>query len=181
MIQTDSKNMKEQLDNKYILVDTCVIDLIFNEPDNFKILLDRFEKLECVLCINQFIYLEFIRICKNKTEKERVENFLKKKFAELPIDPEIDKNVKTIYPLYNYCNTIKNNKQVSVVDAINVAFLKKYGKTLYFITLDHADYPLEIMQRVYVGAIDFKNRIITWGIYKFDKQGFDKLVKYFEK
>lgn len=181
MILIDSKNMKEQLDNKHILVDTCVTSLIFAKLNNLTPLLNKFAEKKCTLCISQFIYLELIRICKKTTEKDKLEKFLKDRFWELPFDLEINNSAKVLFPLYNFCKLIKNNKQVSVVDVLNIAFLKKYSENLLLITLDHNDYPLEILSRIYVGAIDLGNEIKTWGIYKFNKDGFEKLNKYFNK
>lgn len=172
--------MNTLLKNKHILVDTCVLSELFKNPTQFTDLLTIFEDVQCVLCVNGQIYLEFIRIARNKDEKEKVEYFLKTKFFELPdSEGKVLGIAKDLYPLYSFCGSIANKGQVSTVDAINAAFLKKFNKNLYLITLDNNDYPLEFLDRIHVGAIDIGKKILTWGIYGFNKDKHEILwVKY---
>jgi len=167
--------------NKHILFDTCLISYIFNKFDYFKHFLDELIDLSCTFCINEFLYLEFIRISKNKKEKESIASFLDEYFFNLPITPDIYQKAKELYPLYNHCKLVRNKNQISITDLINVAFLKKYSDNLLFITLDHSDYPLEILHRKTIGSLDLETEIITWGIYCFKEEGFSKLKKSFNR
>ena len=122
--------------------------------------------------------MEFLRIAKNKIERDGILNFLKSEFFILPADPDLYMICKELYPLYNYCRFINNPKQVSVVDALNACYLKRYKNNLFFITFDNNDYPLEFLDRINVGAIDLvkEKEIVTWGIYRFNELNYMKLL-----
>jgi hypothetical protein len=174
--------MNAQLENKHILVDTCFISsLFYEEIDFFKNLLDLFEQNHCTLCINTLICLEFLRIAKGKSEKEELSDFLHDKFFELGPDISIYDCAKELFPLYNFCKSIGNKKQASVVDIVNVCFLKKYSENLLLLTLDNYDYPLEITDRINVGVIDLKKELLTWGIYKFNNTNFTSLLNHYNE
>lgn len=171
--------MKDRLKNKHVLIDTCFLSNTFLYPEKFLFFWDFLTEINCIPCINEFIYLEFIRIARTKTENQEISRFLQDKFFNLPTDPKIYEYAKIIYPLYNFCGDIKNKKQVSVADAINVCYLKKHGNNLLLFTLDNNDYPLEILDRIDVGAIDLEKQVITWGIYQFNHFKFDKLLTFY--
>lgn len=175
--------MIEQLKNKYILVDTCVIKYLFYQSEHSAIVkfINNFLKLECALCINEVINIEFLRIAKNKQQKEKIEFFLNEYFFNLPVTHDTFESVKNIYPLYNFCSSVRNHNQISIVDAINICLLQKYQKNLFFITLDHSDYPIELVDRDIIGAIDLSKAIITWGIYKFSGNKFNKLLNLYNR
>lgn len=168
-------SMLQELQNKHILVDTNILSGMFYNPDAFQGFLQQLLDLSCQLTITEYIKLEFLRIARNKTQKLQVAGFLKSNFYCLPNTQDIFDNAIAIYPLYTLCSSIQNQKQVSIVDALNVAFLNKYNNNLYFVTLDNNDYPLEIMDRISIGAIDIGKQILTWGIYKFNDSGLKKL------
>ena len=171
--------MNKELQDKYILADTCFVSNTFFHTDNFEKFWDFLDKINCVPCINQFIYLEFIRIARSKSEKEEIKKFLTDRFFFLSLDNEIYKTSINISPLYNFCSSVQSKKQVSIPDILNVVFLKKYGNNLFLITLDHKDYPLEFLERTLVGSIDIGKDIITWGIYKFAEDNYQKLLKHY--
>ncbi|MBU1131943.1 hypothetical protein KKC32_01665 [Patescibacteria group bacterium] len=88
-----------------------------------------------------------------------------------------------LYPLLNHLPLNKN--QISVVDIISVAYLKKFNNNLLFLTLDNNDYPL--LDRVAVGAIDLKGDslkdkgILTWGMYQFNEAKINGLQNNFNQ
>ena len=174
-----SKEIQTRLQNAHILVDTCVISSTFYNPQFFEDFYNFLESVNCTTCINALISLEFLRIAKDKSIKEKIEMLFKEKFFNLPIDAAILSEAKEIYPLFNFCQLVRNKNQISVVDALNVSLLKKYLKNLYFITFDHFDYPLEILDRIFVGVIDTGKEIITWGIYCFNQEKYNKLLLKF--
>ncbi|MFH0891430.1 MAG: hypothetical protein V1867_01480 [Candidatus Falkowbacteria bacterium] len=180
MIPIDLLCVKKILAHKHILVDTNVISCIFRRsPEKYGGLFDLFSEVKCVLCINPFIYNEFIRIAQCGSERQQIKLFLDKLFFNLPVNPEIYQNCEELFPLYNYCGQIKNKSQVSLVDAMNVAFLKKHSTDLFLITHDLSDYPIQLLDRINVGAIDFDIEVITWGIYKFNNDKFNDLKNKF--
>jgi len=170
------------LNRKYLLVDTCFVSALYRsretKEDRFEPFLQQIKAEHCTLTINDFIYLEFIRIAKSQKEKEKIENFLKKHFDIIPITNEIIES-KSVYPLYNFCN--KGKDQISVTDVLNVAFLKKYGKNLFLITFDNNDYPLKILDRPITGTIDVETQILTYGIYYFNQTKFNHILKIFNR
>jgi hypothetical protein len=172
--------MSEKIEDRHILIDTCVLIEIFRYLDNFKVFLKTLEDANCKLCINDLVFLEFIRQGKSKQRRDDLRNFLGNNFINLPITAdEIDK-AKEIYPLYNFCKITKNKNQIGVVDVINVAQLIKFENNLLFITLNHDDYPLELVDRIKTGTIDVDSKIITWGIYKCNSIAYRDLVTWFE-
>lgn len=166
--------------NKHVLVDTCVLSYIFKSPDIFAELLNEFAKVKCNICINVLLRLEFVRSAIGKAEKDKFDKFLNEEFLTIPVDSVIYKMADELYPLYNYCGSIRNQRQVSVVDTISASFLKKYDDGLFLLTLDNSDYPLEILDRVKVGAIDAGKQILTWGIYRFNPVKFQEKMRRFE-
>jgi len=153
---------------------------MLRQPDVFSCLLREFGEIKCDTCINDLIYLEFVRSAVGKRDKDNVERFVSQYVFTLPTDQEIYEIAHTLYPLYNSCGSIRNNRQVSVVDVINASFLKKYGENLFLLTLDNSDYPLEVMDRLIVGAIDAGKQIMTWGIYRFNQERYEEMVGRFE-
>ena len=171
--------MPIELQNKHILVDTNILSNIFYNPDLFQDFLTALTDLSCALAVNDYIKIELLRIAGRKTLKDNINSFLSSSFINLPTSPDIHAITNDLYPLYNYCSSIKNAKQVSVVDAINVAFMKKYNSNLYFITLDNNDFPLEILDRIATGTIDMQKQILTWGIYRFNDVHYQALLNRF--
>jgi hypothetical protein len=173
--------MIEKIRDKYLLVDTCVISGIFYNIDEFEPFLNSLTQLNCHPCINEFVYLEFIRIASNKSKREEIEKLLGN-LIYFPANEKTLYNIaKEIYPLYNFCSSIKNPKQVSIVDVLNVAYLKKYKDSLFYITFDNNDFPLELLERVETGTVDVKSQIFTWGLYKFNEVGYKKLLEIYNK
>lgn len=177
----NTTSLPAELANKHVLFDTCVISNIFRNPLKFTTFLGFLDSLNCKPAINDLIYLEFIRIANKKEERTEIENFLGSEFRLIPCTQDVFENTKILYPLYNHCKQIRNRSQVSVVDAMNVAYLQKYSSSLYFITFDHGDYPLELVERVKTGTIDLDTDILTWAFYRFNQAGFnERYVNYFK-
>lgn len=170
--------MTEERINSHVLVDTCFIDKVFRHVPVEKSLKRIFD-FKCALCINDLIYLEFIRQAKNKEEKRELEKFLMARFRNISLTQDIFKIAKDTYPLFGRCKTVGNNKQISIVDAVNFAYLKKYCSNLSLITFDLKDYPIEMLARLKTGTIDLENQVLTWGIYNFSKDKFSLVEKHF--
>lgn len=179
-VLTHSQPLQE-LAGKHLLVDTCVVSNIFSNPNEFKSFLGILDVVDCKPTINDFIFLEFIRIAKRATEKAALESFLKSDFRYLPCTPDIFDNAQKLYPLYNHCRQVRNKNQISVVDALNVAYMKKYAQSLYLLTLDHGDYPLELVVRIQSGTIEIDTDILTWAIYKFNTTGYQERLQFYSK
>ena len=180
MIQIDLKKMKKiNLNQKHILFDSCVVGELFKDVYSLKDLLESFEKNGCVLCVNNFVKLEFLRIAKKKNEYKQLEEFLNKHFFLLPTTPDIYENAFQLASIYNLCDVGK--KQISITDLFNGTFLHKYSQNLLLLTFDIYDYPLEIFNRVSVGVSDIGKRIITWAIYEFDYTKYKAKFKIFQK
>src|SRR5438552_1412600 len=118
--------MPPDIQNKHILIETCVISDIFSDPKSFEPLLKELESLNCKLAINDLIYLEFVRIAKNLEEKHSIEKFLITQFYNIPFSSDLLESAKKLYAFYNHCKLVKNKAQVSIVDLMNVAYLDKY-------------------------------------------------------
>ncbi len=174
--------MKQEIQNNFLLLDTCVISDAFRylHNENMKDFFNSIKEKQCRLCINDLIILEFIRVAKTAKLKNEIKKYLEEFYESLP-DRGIIELAKEIYPLYNFCSTIKNQKQVSVVDVINVAFLSHFEGKLFFVTFDNHDFPLEIVNRVDTGTIDVGSDILTWGIYSFNRNGYESLKKHYAK
>jgi len=177
-ILIDSISMKDLLLNKYVLIDTCFLSALQKYPSRFEDLLANLNEHSEGLCVNPLIRLEYLRIAKNAEEKSRIENSLDK-FPTLPLEGNVLEEVERIYPLYNLCQSIRNNKQVSLVDAYAVAYLNTYTPRLLFLTFDNGDFPLEILDRISTGAIDVKTQIFTWGLYQINHEKLAKLKKIY--
>lgn len=171
--------MKSLLENKYILLDTCVLIFVLKNASLFKNIFDRFSDNGCRFCMNDFVRLELIRGARNRIEKDRIEN-LDSFLLCLQVVQEIYKVAEELSSLYNYCSSVTGMKQISMVDIINASFLKKYSDDLFLFTLDNNDYPLEIFDRIEVGAIDSGKQILTWGIYRFNCVKFGEKARRFE-
>lgn len=167
------------LNQKHILFDSCVVGELFKSSGALKELIELLENNECVLCINDFIKLEFMRIAKNEVEYDKLERFLAKYFFKLPTTPDIYEIAFRLASIYNLCHTEKN--QISITDCFNGVFLSKYFKNLLLITFDLYDYPIEIFNRIHVGASDIGKKVITWGIYDFDVKKYEGRIKIFNK
>ncbi len=167
------------LNQKHILFDSCVVGELFRSPDALKELIELFEKEECILCINDFIKLEFMRIARKKTEYDRLEQFLDRHFSKLPTIPDIYKEAFQLASVYNLCDIGK--KQISTTDCLNGVFLSKYPENLLLLTFDLYDYPLEIFNRISVGVSDIGKRVITWGIYEFSPTKHKERIKVFSR
>lgn len=171
--------MEEFLSHKHLLFDTCVISDIFESDEPFVEFLEELGRMHCVVCINDIIYIEFLRRAQDNKQKKGIKAFLDQDLIfNLPMEPDIIKYMKDIYPLYSHCSSIKK-KQVSLADAVNVMYLKKI-KDLHLITYDIKDYPMELLDRKKVGAFDIGKDVLAWAIYKFSESKLLKLTEQFE-
>ncbi len=170
---------KINLSQKHILFDSCVVGELFKDISSLKDLLELLEKEECVLCINNFIKLEFLRIAQKQSEYKQLEEFLNKHFFLLPTTPDIYESAFQLASIYNLCNV--KNKQISITDILNGTFLQKYSQNLLLLTLDIYDYPLGIFNRVSVGVSDIGEKIITWAIYEFNSIKYKEKFRIFQK
>lgn len=167
--------------SKHVLFDTCFLDKILGTAESVeKFTSDIFKNVKITACIHPLIYLEFIRKSRDKAEKDKISEFLKNQFIELPLTNDIFEITKTTYPLYSRCKKIENHKQVSVVDAINIGLMKKFGKSLQLITMDMNDYPFEMVRRV-SGTKDIGENVITWAVFEFDENKFKELLENYNK
>lgn len=152
-----------------LLFDTCIVSSSYNKQHPVLVSFADYLKKHYLPCVNKYIYLEFIRIAKNITQKTKIEEVLSNDFVTLENPKDLFANCKEIYPLYSRFNLGKT--QISIVDLINLTFLSRY-EDLYFITFDHKDYPIQLLDRVEIGHIDLGTDIQTWAIYKFNKEKF---------
>jgi len=161
---------------KRLLFDTCIVSSIYNRRNPaIARFLDYLGK-NYSWSINKYIYLEFIRIAKNKQDKSGIEQFFENEFSILENPQDLFLNCKETYPLYSRFNLGKT--QISIVDLINLTYLSLY-EDLYFITFDHKDYPIQLLDRVEIGHIDLGSDLQTWAIYKFNKDKFLQEYKSF--
>ena len=152
-----------------LLFDTCIISAIYNKQHSSLLSFIEYIEKTYFHFINKYIYLEFIRIARNKNEKNNIETFFENEFSILENPPDLFSNCKEIYPLYSRFNLGKS--QISIVDLINLTYLSLY-EDLYLITFDHKDYPIQLLDRIEIGHLDLTTEIQTWAIYKFNKKKF---------
>lgn len=176
MTPTASMKSPTSIKNQ-LLFDTCIIGSVYDKQNPQLIGFLDILKKAYEPCINKYSYLEFIRIARNPNEKLKIESFLEKDFKIMENPQDLFANCKEIYPLYSRFNLGKT--QISIVDLINLTYLSRY-EDLYFITFDHKDYPIQLLDRIKIGHIDLGADIQTWAIYKFNKDKFLQEYKNFQ-
>lgn len=154
------------ISRKHILFDTCVIIRAFEDFSSFKKILEFLEQEHCVPVIFSFIEFEFIRGAYDIEHRKK-----RKEFLELLAPTTIPLDEKQIMAdAIAIANTYAARKihSPSIVDCAIAAYLKKYHGSLFFVTLNHKDFPTFLFDRVQVYPVDTEKDVFSLGFYRYN-------------
>lgn len=176
----------KQLENKYILLDTNVIIYSIKYLNEFKGFFEELEKYNISPGIDWSVKLEFLRTSNTYEKLESKQRFLnlllgdKKNRMELHISNETFEDARNISILYNFLN-IKKKNNISLIDCLIAAQLKKYKNNLFLATTNNSDFPLKIFNRVKLYNVEVQDDIFNIGIYQFSEPKYNKEFSRFIK
>jgi predicted nucleic acid-binding protein len=178
--------MFERLQNKYAILDTNVLIYGATYSEKFAPFFNVLEQYHVKSITSDAIIFEFLRGAQVREHLEVKIRYLKLLLGEhitkLPINPEIFETARKISNIYSN-KDISTTKQISIVDCIIAAQLKKYNESreqLFLITTDNKDYPLSIFDRIGIYTIDADKEILNLGIYCWSAANYDSLVSRFD-
>lgn len=170
-----------QLINKAVLLDTCFI-VKAQQYSNEKYFDEMFAVLkenQCRPFVNNLILFEYARGCQSPDHLKSKRDFLNKLSSKIIyIPPGFLKIAVRISNIY--ANKGINNKQISLVDCFNTAFLSVY-KNLVLVTLDINDYPLILHDRLKIVTIDTEKEILNLAFIKFNSSKYRNLSNDFDR
>lgn len=164
--------MLSRIKNKSLLLDTCIlVETTRNKQNEIGFIRDLYDEIkqnDIDPLIDQTVEIEFLRGSNTKvalnTKRQFLEKFLgaNSKFI-LPDNTEIFTSAGRISNLYRFINVERN--QISLADCLIAAQLKKYSHTVYLATINHADFPIAIFDRICLVPVDAaKKRFQCWNL-----------------
>lgn len=178
------KNMKTDLQNKYILLDTNIIIYSAKYKIEFQSFFDSLKRYHIQTGIDSAIQLEYLRSADTAQNLQKKYSFLKGLLGDdpmvLPINEEIFIDARRISNMYFYLK-LKSKQKISTVDCLLAAQLKKYKDTLLLATLNHSDFPTQLFDREAIFTVELPDSVLPVGIYSFSEQKYNNLVYRFSK
>lgn len=179
-----SDELKKKLENKHILLDTCVLGNILKAiksgSEAYNDLLSLFESESVVPVINQIINLEFLRDSKDMTQLRDKREFIGQICeTSLLIDESI---LKHAVGLSNVYTTQTKSKHVDLGDLLNTGCLIKYNSNLVLMTENHKDFPLKVHDRIGHLTIDMGHeQLYTYSFYQINLESYQESIFRFSR
>lgn len=157
----ESPNLLSTLKNKYLLLDTNVFIDAFSNPKEFGLFFNELKSNETSLVTVDLIKTEFLKGAFNKTKYTEKLEFIEEIIDTcLPMTQDILDYIYELILMYK-----EDGKGVSFPDFLLGATLMKYKSSLFIMTKDSSDFPLNIFELAsYVNVIKRKS-IHCYGIY----------------
>ncbi|MCL4400095.1 hypothetical protein M1506_02335 [Patescibacteria group bacterium] len=155
--------------SRHILLDTNVFIKAFDHFDAFRPLFEFLEENNCQVVDFPLIQFEFTRNTFLPDHREQRELFLKKiATASLPLHKDLIKDALEIARIYAHQGVQRG--QISLVDCCIAAYLMKYEKNLFLLTMNHKDFPTLLFNRVSIFPVDEKTTddVFAPAFYQFD-------------
>ncbi|MFA6458546.1 MAG: type II toxin-antitoxin system VapC family toxin [Patescibacteria group bacterium] len=166
---------------KDILVDTNIVIRGASSQKFFEKFLNYCNLKGLTIAICDAVKFEFLRGANRKSTKEEIEkalNIFRTEDFSMPISKDIYLDAITLSQLYTHKGIPL--KQISFLDCVIGATLKKYENKLLLATMDLNDFPLSIFDRVDIFTFD-DGEVSVVGIYKFNCEKFEKVLANFNK
>lgn len=161
--------LRERLENKFILFDTNILIEASKHFDSFEALLILLRESKCDVCYIPLIEFEFTRDAVTTELHVERERFLEKiKGVKLPMHSELFDDALAIARVYAHMRIPP--KQISLVDCCIAAYMKKYEKNLFLVTKNHRDFPIEVFNRIFIYPIEVGSDVSTAAIYQFSME-----------
>ena len=173
--------LKATLNLKWVLLDTNIFIKAFESPDAFEKLFVFFNNCKCEATYFELIEFEFTKNVFLAEHRQARENFFRK-IAPSPLASlrgELIHDALEISRIYAHQKI--NKGQIALVDCCIAAYLKKHASTLFFVTLNHKDFPLLLFDRHYIYPIDTQKEVLAPAFYQFNLEKFNKLSKELNK
>lgn len=166
----------EVISRKHILIDTCVlISLVHHLPKGgeFFHFYQMLVQSDCALMTSPFIRYELLcrelSVPARQRKRELLHGF---EAVEVPLPLEVYSWMLEFSWLY----ASQSLKEAGMVDFSNLAYLKKYQNNILLATINHRDYPTQIVDRVHVHTIDdCDNEILNIGFYRWNEEKYQAL------
>ena len=156
-------NLIPVIKNKHLLLDTNVfIDTLLN-PHPFLDFLNDLKKQQVTLSTIDMVKMEFLKGAINEQKYNEKVSLIESIIDNtISITPDIHKNVYTLIKKYNL-----EGKSSSITDLYLGAYLMKYGKKLFLLTRNTADFPQNVFDVVSIINVTYFKGIHSYGIYQY--------------
>lgn len=175
------------IENKHLLLDTNSLVSLIKHARFYADFFNQLEKYQIKSVIDYSVKFEFLRGSNTKRDYEIKQEYLDILLGENRIElistNEIFENAREIANIYTRKDS-KLTKQISFADCLIAAQMKKFNEQkperLFLATIDNNDFPLFIFDRIFIFTIDTEREIINMGIYRFNKEKYERLKKDFK-
>ena len=166
MARKPAVELGQILDHKFIVFDTNIFVKALKHFETFAELLRSLKEFHCQAIYFPLIEFEFTRDAFIPEHKIEREEFLKRIGAtRLSIRDDLIDSALEIAKIYSYSKI--PSRQISLVDCCIAAYLKQFREQLFLLTLNHADFPQLLFDRIDVFALSAGDEVLAPAIYQF--------------
>ena len=178
-------NIEFNFANKSALLDTNILRAFLDDTKGsarFGPVFDFLRENQChPYILGNITSFEFVGFCSNKKTYDTLKNWLENTFDQSPLYPDDYKLATKLSVMYKCKNPSINPKQISFVDCLYAAQLKRVNGA-FIVTTDINDYPAFVFDMPKHFAIDDLSGNTTFvGLKTFNATKFSTLEKNFNK
>jgi len=170
----------EFLQNKFLLLDTCILLSILESQEKMAPFLKILNDTQCVPLIIDAVFFEFIRNARNQEEYDKLSAIIKD-FDKISTRPDDINKAIELSLACTASDSSKSTQKISFIDYLLGAQLAKYAGRIFLATTNIKDFPLTCFKRHAVQAYDLTSRVISVGFISFNPDSFDKCFEIFKK
>ena len=156
-------NLLSVIRGKYLLLDTSVFIDAFNHPSEFTEFLNDLRIQEVTLLTIDLVKIEFLKGAPDDDRYKEKEALIDKIVDEILIPtPDITTNVYSLLKKYRL-----DGKAASITDLHLGAYLKKFASSLYLLTRNPSDFPLNVFKLMSVVNVSYMKGIHAYGVFQY--------------